>query len=229
MQRIVFSLDEITAASKLFRAASQVPAQGTALITLQPELAELELTVSNLRRLEPVPEEQQLFISGPANYTVYNVWLAGSRVEPLYLGSLNAPLFGQGRFFYTFDPRNVNNSGYTLTSCKWLLVTASPGARYNLWSGDAAAGVIYGFIPPAQDGAAKVEPPVSLFEKCKKPGMDDDSEVDLDLFDEDEDAAEEAPPKKVYKKRGRRKKAPTESGSPRDGYDDDDDDDDLDP
>ncbi len=225
MQRIVFSLDEITAASKLFRATSQMATQGTAMVTVHANVAELELSVGNLRRLEPIPEEQQLYISGAANFTVYHVWLAGGKMEPLYLGSFNAPLFGQGHFFYTFDPNNVNNSGFTLADCKWLLVTASPGARYNLWMGEATAAVLYGLILPAQNGVVNAAPPMSLFEARKKGGLDDDAELDLELFDEDDDEIEMRRPKKRYKRR-RSTQEPRDFNFP---GDDDGEDDDLEP
>ncbi|NLY53432.1 MAG: hypothetical protein GX060_02225 [Firmicutes bacterium] len=83
-------LDEMTVASHFYRAISQVPAYATCLITCGSQLTELELTAINLRQLEPVPETEQEYIAGLPSFTTYHVWLAGSDIEPLHIGSFDA-------------------------------------------------------------------------------------------------------------------------------------------
>ena len=185
---MLYSYWMVTAASKFYRAITQAPASANGLLTLWPHLAELNLTLSNLRRLEPVPEDEQPYITGLASYSTYHVWIAGTDTGPLYLGSIDVPLFGQGQFYCSFDPNNINDSGSTLSQYTWLLVTGGGEHDCDTWIEDVTAGVLYGTIPPATDRPCRSEPPLQLFEQHKEHCQDmQDLALEFDIYDEDID------------------------------------------
>ncbi len=186
MQQLLFPLNELSAASKFYRSISTSPAGGTAFCQLAEGLAEISLTAQNLRRLEPLPENQLAYVSGPASYSQYHVWLTAADHEPLYIGAFNVPNYGLGTFYVVVDPENVNGCGLTLGKFAWLIVTASPGVRHNLWPGELDAGVLYSRL--TDTGAS----PFCLFDRSsKKLELDDDLDDDADF---DEDSFNDDPP-----------------------------------
>lgn len=183
MQQYLFPLREVSAASKFYRSISTSPADGLAICKVEQNVAEINLTVHSLRRLEPIPENEWAFVSGPAAYSHYHVWLAGMKYAPLYLGSFNVPNHGHGSFYSVFDPDNINGSGLALGQFSWLMVTASSSVRRHTWPGDVDAGVLFGNLSDEQSS------PLCLFTKQgKESTLDDDLDEDeMDEYDEDDD------------------------------------------